>query len=283
MASESKARDVKPLQPQSKVEQCLDEQFRVMSDPLFIAAPTSNPYGLPTVDLGKDPFVAELMPVATRKVSGDGAWTFGVPELWATKIWPVAVYWALTGGQHSPVSPDTGVCVHPVPNPFDPDGEPAQVVTLMASWDHHWHGEGRVWYVPHSVYDFDNPDGTWIYRTNQRILLPRNIHVVPVSPRDLPFLPVECRPDETMLSVGAEPFAANLPKRGPHRPFDPAYACGVTGGSFMVVGKDIYAIGDSWLPLEKRHPEHNMRSNDRWARLLTTPGDGPTDGSVALD
>lgn len=282
MIADSKERRLRLMQPESPVEQALQEFSSGGRDTIFVAVTTENTFGLPVFDMGDDPFTVKIEPEATRKVSGEGTWTYGAPEVWATKIWPIAVFWALTGAQHSALSPDTGVCVHPVPNPFDKDGAPAQVVTLMASWDHHWHGAGVVWFLPASEFDFDNPDRSWIYRTRRNVTLPKNMMLRAVSAKDLPFLPVECRPDETMLSVGAEPFNFDLPRRGPHKPFDPRYACGVTGGSFMVVGDDIYTIGDSWIPLDRREPEFNVRSNDRSQRLLSYR-QPPATGALSFD
>lgn len=229
--------------------------------PLFVAVATDVAFSSKSEDLGDQPYVIDLKPEARRKVTGNSEWKFGRAEVLATDLWPVAVYWALTGGQLSDISLDTGVCAHEVPNPLDPHGEPALVVTLMSTWDHHWYGRGLVWSLDGNDDRFEKmTELPWLYTAQSTVTVPR-IGALPVTAADLPFRPLECRPDDVMLSVGAEPLhKEGLPKRGPHVAFDPDYGCGRSGGTFMLIGSSIYAINDSFVEPEHRGPEFNVRT-----------------------
>lgn len=252
------------IAPFSRAEKWLNARWaNSAARPLYIANPTQVAFTPESTNLDSQPFVIDLKPQQNRKVTGDGKWEYGRAEILATELWPIAVFWALTGGQASQLSLDTGVCVHPVPNPINPEGEPALVVTLMASWDHHWFGKGTIWDVSRDDHRFEQVSNVpWLYSATTTVTVPR-ILGTPVTSADLPFKPVECRPDHVMLEVGAEPLSRRLPKRGPHATaFDPEYGCGHSGGTFMVIGRDIYAIGDSFLPVDKRVPQSNVRTID---------------------
>lgn len=256
---------------------------------LFVAAPTTLlPFSEP-IDVG--PTWTTIRPRPLNKVVGDGPKVRYENEALvnqATWIWPVSVFWAIGGGPSTAMSLDSGVCVHPVKPgtrlPADPaNNSPDYIATLMASWDHWWHINGKVWVVDADQWGFkQHPELRWLWTTDQTIVVPTNEGVA-VSKLDLPVTPVDCAVSPHMESAGARRVGEmttvwekgrrlRKPLRGPHEPpFNEDFACGATGGQFYVHNFGlIETINDHFVPYEDRilNPNTLRRQSGMSAREI---------------
>jgi hypothetical protein len=226
-------------------EQFLDQfKGRPNGDWAFVvASPTTSDRQSPA---RIHPMFTDLVPLPSRKVSGDGKTVEyeGTPAVRATWWWPIAVYWALGAADHTGISIDSGVCAH---------YGGRWIITMMATWDWWFHGTGLIWPVSISKHRFQpHPLVPWMLMSEQQVTVPTRLATA-VNRLNLPVLPLATVNDDTMSALGAEQgIRGALPLRGPHTAFDRRYGCGAGGQILASDDGSLSVINNHFTPLEHR-------------------------------
>jgi hypothetical protein len=199
--------------------------------------------------------IITISPAKGRKVSSSlGGLRFHresdrPPAIFATTWWPVAVYWATMGGQHSDLSLDSGVCPHP-----DPQLAGGELITFVSDWRHWAHFRGLVLPVVSDGLFRPNEHAEWLLRRSSPALVPPNVDVIPVTGNDLVAVPIQTQPNKIMMAalgmtreddekLGRD--TSSLPERGPHVDDDPNSACVIAGPQLAITpDRQFYTIGD---------------------------------------
>lgn len=257
---------------------------RIGSPFVYVPIPLVTHDGEPAAEVG--PLTTTVFPRSANKVTSDGIHTTvrsEPPAVYGTPFPEVAAFWSLTDGHHSPLSIDTGVCGHWVPT-VRPDlpGTRDHVITLMGTWSHWEHGRGAVAQVLGSVAGFQaHPLAPHVHLARSTVHVVNKLMTI-VDRRILPVRPVLTRNDPVMTAAGAEgDLGEDLPLRGPHRPFDPAYACGAVGGQlfFHADGKVSVRRDQAWTLAEREDPLASgraARTGWRQSRRYGEDRDGAT-------